>query len=96
MKILNVELSIYCENGTTVVVSILNKNNESTEKVTVVYVQTVDGVYREDLGCSLLSYNGGALNKNDFDNYEEDIKKVIEKAENYIQSTYKVESIEGT
>ena len=92
MEILNVELSIYCKNGTTVVVSILN---ESAEKVTIVYVQTVDGVYREDLGCSLLSYNGGDLNKNDFDNYEEDIKKVIEKAENYIQSTDKVESIEG-
>ena len=41
MKVLTVKVEDYCEHGTTVGVTILNKKGEKV----VAYVQTIDGIH---------------------------------------------------
>ena len=92
MEIVNIELAVYCENDSTVIVTVLNKHNKKMN----IHVQTTDGLYRKDLGCIIYDDNGADLNENDFNDYKNDIKKIIEEAEKLISSMYKIEIIDGS
>ena len=95
MKILNIEMvDFYSHSIKTATLTILNKDN----KEMTIQVQTEDGLYREDLGCMIYPVSEasncllyGVLDKNDFSDYENDIKEIIRETEKFISSTYKIE-----
>lgn len=98
MEILNIEeVGFYDTGKRTVSLTILNKNN----KEKVINVETICGLYRKDLGCSICPvdedleklFEGvfSGLNKDDFDDYDNDIEKIIEETERYMSRTYVLE-----
>jgi len=88
MEILTIEL--VDDLDSTVKVTILNKGSKEMN----VYVQTVDNLYRQDLGCIMYSDEGdGTLNEEDFDNYDSDIKKIIKEVEKFIADSYEIHYI---
>lgn len=79
MNILNIEIADFCEDGSTVSVSVLDKNDIAFD----FYVQTVDGLYRSDLGCWLLtSDSDGDINQDDYPSI--DFAQVIKQAEVFL------------
>lgn len=68
----------------TALLTILNKDGEERD----VYVETIDGVYRENKGCTIYSVNEGLsrikLNKDEFNDYKINIKRIIIEAEKHV------------
>ena len=89
MKILNTELAVYCEKKSIAVITILNKHNKKMH----VHVQTINRKYHKDL--LIHDGNNKCLNKDDFNDYENDIKKIINCAEGPIDLTYDIKYIKG-
>ena len=87
MKILDVRVLKSSNYGARIVsLTILNKNSEKR----IVHVETKGGLYREDLGCivyslreSLTGLFQDELNKEDFNDYKNDIKEIIRAAEEH-------------
>ncbi len=72
-------------------VTVLNKGSKEMN----IYVQTVDNLYRKDLGCIVYSDEGdGTLNEEDFNNYDNDIKEIIKEAEKFIADSYEIHYVE--
>ena len=85
MKILDKCLT---EEPGTVEVAIRTK----TDKELKIFVQTVDSVYRKDLGCIAYSdVDDGTLNEKDISS--EDLDIVIKEAEDFMRNAYKIKYI---
>ena len=91
MEILNIRVLKYSKySERTAGLTIQNKEGEKG----IVHVYTIDGLYRKDLGCDfyLLRENSrgwfedkpNEINKDYFDDYENDIKKIIKEAEDFL------------
>ncbi|MFW5872131.1 MAG: hypothetical protein ACOCUT_03405 [bacterium] len=78
-KIKKIEISNFDDEGTTVSVTVVNNDKEET-----FYVQTVDGEFRSDLGCWILTdFSGGDIDYDDYPNFN--FPEIIKKAEKFIQ-----------
>ena len=90
MKILNTKMSDCTSDGTDAIVTVLNKKGKQID----VHVHTFDGRCHRNSYGSVYGNGHNRLDKNVFDDYENDIEKIIKKAENFIRATYKVESMQ--
>lgn len=78
MKIINVDFTDF--DDTTVEVTAEAKNKRET-----FYVQTVDGEFRSDLGCWIITRDCGEdINYSDYEEF--DIKTIIKVAENFLEN----------
>ena len=88
MKILRVKVDKSSSYSVrTALLTILNKDGEERN----IYVETIDGVYREDMGCTIYSVSEGLdglsrikLNKEDFNDYKINVKRIIIEAEKHV------------
>lgn len=64
-------------------------------KELIIHVETKDGLYREEMGCTVYSVSKGLsglsrveIREEDFNNYDSNIRDVIKKAEKYVLRSY--------
>jgi hypothetical protein len=81
MTITGVQISEYCAEQTTVEVTAVDAKGHEE----IFAVQTVDSMYRPDLGCWITTpISNGPIDYDDFDTF--DIKEIVSVAERFIQS----------
>lgn len=86
MEIINTGISDFCDEQTTVEVEAKSFHGESE----TFHVQTVDGFYRRDLGCLVMTNSSaGDIDFNDYPTF--DARKILRTAEKYIKSIIKEE-----
>lgn len=90
MEILSTKMSDCTSDGTDAIVTVLNKKGKQID----VHVHTFDGRCHRNSYGSLYGNGDSRLDENAFDDYENDIEKIIKEAERFIRATYKIESIQ--
>lgn len=87
MKIVNTKIAAHCEDDSTVVVTVLNKDGKELN----VHVQTTEvfgqeQVFSQELDCIIYDDEGKSLDKSVFIDYENDIEKIINKVEKFLKN----------
>ena len=82
MKTLNIKIADWCEENSTVEVTVESESRKET-----FFVQTTEGKYRSELGCWLICESENDGENIDWDDYQEfDFYLIIEEAEEYLEN----------